>query len=576
MRPVEWALKLRDNFAPVGQRIVATFGKIGAAAKRLGERGLKAASKGVDSLRKKVNEAAPKLAKWAALGLAGAAGGLAYAGKALAIDAQAFKDSTLLATKALLKSDALAGSAYKRMLDFAHFFGEDPTDAIQRFNKALADGFSARDAEKLLQAFGDLKLVTPDISPDSLLGAFGEIRKKGKLELGDFQSAVSAAGLNLTLAYEAIGKKIGKNAKQVEALIASGRVRSDVGLVGLLDAINQRTNSSQAGEKLAEYAKSTSGLVARLKNLPQQFILRMTADDSPIKGTLSRLLEQLDPNSPNGKKIIGALDSALKSIGETISTWATPEGIDKLTKGIGQVIEAAPKVIKAIGAVSSAVLVVVDAFSSFRDNVRFLWAEFKRGSALLAGLVTPVLGLINPFAAFGVAVYTAGKIVVGTVPKIVSAISGVAKDALKWGGEIANGLLKGVTDKWDALVAKIKSLAGQLPASVKKALGIASPSKVFAAEVGQHIPGGIGKGVVDAVPSMEAQIVHAIDTSRGAVASSVSNVSTSTSSTTNNTKTVTPTVSIGQVVFGDGDRGQRREQVRELVSALERAALANG
>ena len=191
MDAVKWALSLEDRVSPAGKKIAGTFGKISDGAKRLGDRGLATAKNGLTSFAAKITEITPKMAKWGALAAVAAGVGLAGAGAKMAADAIGFRDSAMLSMRALLRSDQAAADAYQRMLKLAHLFGEDPTEAILKFNNALAAGFSPRDAEKLLQAFGDLKLVTPHVNADALVGAFGEIRKKGVLELSDFQSAVA-------------------------------------------------------------------------------------------------------------------------------------------------------------------------------------------------------------------------------------------------------------------------------------------------------------------------------------------------------------------------------------------------
>jgi len=573
MDSVKWALELIDKVSPAGKKIAGTFGKFTDAAKKLGDKGLKVATKGLTALGDKIVEVAPKVAKWAALGLATATGGLIVAGGKLVADAIGFKDSTLIATRALLKSDQAAAGAYKRMLDFAHYFGEDPTDAIKRFNNALASGFSASDAEKLLQAFGDLKLVTPNINPDALVGAFGAIRAKAKLELGDFQSAVSAAGLNLTLAYEAIGKKIGKNAKEVEMLIGSGRVNAQVGLIGLLDAINQRTNSTKTGEKLAEYANTASGLVEKLKNLPQQFALRLTADDSPLKGTLQKLLGELDPDGPNGKRIIGALDTAFTKIGGLLQSWATPEGIEKLSKTLSGVLDAAPKIIKALGIVGGAVITVTDAFTGFGDNVRFLWAEFKRGSVILGGWAASVVAGLNPIMGLGIWIYSVGKSVADAVPKIATALGDLVTRAKNWGGNVADGFLEGIKARWANVISKLKGLLDLLPDAAKKALGIASPAKKFM-PVGRWSAEGVGAGFVGALPSVNDTISDGL---QGTVASGLASVSNMTMSST---RSMADNSRRSSIQFGDiivqearNARDMARGFGREMTRQLELANL---
>lgn len=576
MDTVKWALELQDKVSPAGKKILASFNKFGDSAKKLATKGLTGASKGFSKLSEKIAEATPKLAKWAAIGLAAGATGLAYAGARLLADAAGFRDATMVATKALLKSGDAASTAYARMLDFAKVFGEDPKEALGKFNAALAAGFSPRDAEKLLQAFGDLRLVTPNINADSLIGAFGTIRSKARVELGDFQAAVTAGGLNVQLAYEALGKRLGVSAKEAERMLGAGRVDASTGLVGLIDAINKRTNSSKVGEKLTEYANTASGLVERLKNLPQQYMLRLSADDSPIKGTLTKLLAQLDPDSPNGKKIIGALDAALTSIGTLLSTWATPEGIEKLTKMITKVITAAPKVISAIDKVAGAINTISDAFDSFGDNCNFLWAEFKRGDAIVTAMALVLALPLAPAILLHKALRNVGDFFTTDLPKAWDSLKDFAKKAADWGGNVVDGFWTGIKEKWAGLLSKMKGLLNLLPDAAKKALGIASPAKSFM-PIGRFSAEGVGVGFDRAMPQLHDTIGDGL---AGTVATGIgaaTSVSSSVSSTSiDSSRRGSPVVvHVGDVSFDgvrDG-RGAAQSFVRELRRELEFADL---
>ena len=57
----------------------------------------------------------------------------------------------------------------------------------------------------------------------------------------------------------------------------------------------------------------------------------------------------------------------------------------------------------------------------------------------------------------------------------------------------------------------MKNLANSLFQGAKDALGIHSPSKVFADEVGKWIPPGIGEGMEDAMPDLERQMGDELD-----------------------------------------------------------------
>lgn len=63
------------------------------------------------------------------------------------------------------------------------------------------------------------------------------------------------------------------------------------------------------------------------------------------------------------------------------------------------------------------------------------------------------------------------------------------------GTAIVEGIKTGITSAWEGLKTLLSGLANGLPGPVKAALGINSPSKVFADTVGAQIPAGIAAGI---------------------------------------------------------------------------------
>ena len=63
------------------------------------------------------------------------------------------------------------------------------------------------------------------------------------------------------------------------------------------------------------------------------------------------------------------------------------------------------------------------------------------------------------------------------------------------GSSIVEGIWSGISSGWSWLTGKVSNLASSLFESAKNALGINSPSKVFADEVGKWIPAGIAVGI---------------------------------------------------------------------------------
>ena len=73
---------------------------------------------------------------------------------------------------------------------------------------------------------------------------------------------------------------------------------------------------------------------------------------------------------------------------------------------------------------------------------------------------------------------------------------------------MVDGIAEGISSGATKVIDSITGVADGAVNAAKKALGIASPSKVFNAEVGQHIAGGIAGGV-DEGSSEIAQSIEA-------------------------------------------------------------------
>lgn len=99
----------------------------------------------------------------------------------------------------------------------------------------------------------------------------------------------------------------------------------------------------------------------------------------------------------------------------------------------------------------------------------------------------------------------------GFVNNIVSGLSGLPDQMITIGSNIVTGIWNGISSGWDWLIEKVKDLAGNLVQGAKDALGINSPSRVFAREIGQWLPPGIGIGFDEAFPDLESQMGEDMD-----------------------------------------------------------------
>ncbi len=80
------------------------------------------------------------------------------------------------------------------------------------------------------------------------------------------------------------------------------------------------------------------------------------------------------------------------------------------------------------------------------------------------------------------------------------------KSFLDVGKQIVEGIKKGISDAWQGLVNWFGEKISGLVGGVKSLLGIESPSKVFANEVGQWIPAGIAEGIEKGMGAVNSAI----------------------------------------------------------------------
>lgn len=84
----------------------------------------------------------------------------------------------------------------------------------------------------------------------------------------------------------------------------------------------------------------------------------------------------------------------------------------------------------------------------------------------------------------------------------IDIVSGIPGEMLDIGKNIVNGVWNGIQSLAGTLWNNVTSFFSGIVDGVKNTLGIASPSKVFASEVGAWIPPGVGEGIEDAMPGL--------------------------------------------------------------------------
>ncbi len=207
---------------------------------------------------------------------------------------------------------------------------------------------------------------------------------------------------------------------------------------------------------------------------------------------LSILMEQLPQLLNIGEGIVNTLvDGIVATLPGLVQTALDlcVEFVNNLLSQLPTILESGKNILLKL--IDGIRLVFPDLLSSAGDAVIELLAGIASNlpSILEAGfdLISElIIGIGNAFPDILVA---AGEL----VNKLWNAI--IQTDWLQLGKDIINGLINGLGQMGNALWEAAKNVARSVLDSIKKALGIASPSKVMAAEVGRFIPPGVAVGI---------------------------------------------------------------------------------
>lgn len=197
-----------------------------------------------------------------------------------------------------------------------------------------------------------------------------------------------------------------------------------------------------------------------------------------------------------GKKAITALSNGIKAMGGAIKTAGK-----NVVQWITNALKNLPSQLLNLGKT---------ALTSMRNGITSMAGAIRAaGGNILTAIVNAVKALPSRLLTFGKnAISSLGNAIsngIGTVRSkatslfngIVSAAQSIPGKMVSIGKNIIQGVISGISSMVGALYNSIKNAMSGLVDKAKKALGINSPSKVFANTVGVAIPEGIEKGLND-------------------------------------------------------------------------------
>jgi len=182
-------------------------------------------------------------------------------------------------------------------------------------------------------------------------------------------------------------------------------------------------------------------------------------------------------------RLWGAMVSAWNTVKTNVTNW-TRTAVDNAVR----FFTALPGRVR--NAVSNLWGAMSGAFTRARTNAT------NSASSLVSGTVAWLRGLPGK----------ARAAIAGVPGQIKSVFSGAGSWLYSAGRNILSGLTRGMRGAIGAAIAAAKNAAQQVINGLKSALGIGSPSKVAADEVGRWIPPGITQGIARQMPREQSRI----------------------------------------------------------------------
>ena len=513
--------------------------------------------------------AAAAVAGAALLGIGAAAvaglGALTFMG----VKAAASMEQTQIQFKSLLGSAELGNKVLQDLLNFAaatpfEFLDITPV-AARFFNLAEVLGMAKTQVTDFLTVVGDIASVTGGgaFAMERVAFAMGQIASKGRLSAQDLNQIGDAlVGFNVRAG---IAAELGLSTADTMKAMEAGTIDAQTGLRALMAAMAKFPGAAGAMEAQSQ---TLIGLFSTFKDTVKLALIEAFTPVIPeIKTALAQVTPIIGDAVKALAPVLGGLLTALlKLLGPLIKVFAVllaplvkalgeaidnidPKVWDQLALAMAQLAEALVPLIPLlveflIGTLEIAIPLILllaqvlkllspvfnfmtDAIHEFNRAMAAIdWAKV---GAAIAGFFTDLWGHITGFFsdvgagiaalpdAFKMAFEGMVNIGVAKITQLVGFIRGIPARILTAVGNLGTLLVNAGRDVVIGLWNGMKSMTGWITDHVrgfirmiieagKKALGIGSPSKVMADQVGRWIPPGIGMGIEQAMPGLRAQL----------------------------------------------------------------------
>ncbi len=320
---------------------------------------------------------------------------------------------------------------------------------------------------------------------NQLGGIIDRSKRFGRIQINPFE--LQGTGIKFEGVAAALAKNLNVPIETAKKALFEGRVKINDGAKAIRDAVDARFGEINArkmlsltviAEKVREtFAKLTTGIkIEALGAALQHFFKLFDSEETGTGKGLKALVDVL------GNGLIKGL-VALAPAAELV-----------FARFIGLLLDVTIMALKAGIAIKKSF--VGDALRSLftaEHAVTALKVAFYGSLAVLGLFAAGVAVMLAPLALVGAAVYGVVNAFDG-LKSVGATLADLADDAVDYGKDLVAGFVDGIKGGYSALKGAIGDMADSVKSSFKNALGISSPSKVFA-KFGEQTAEGYALGI---------------------------------------------------------------------------------
>ena len=399
---------------------------------------------------------------------------------------------------------------------------------------------------------------------DKIAGMVVEFQDAIRMRQGISDLRMELRGTGVTS--DEVATSLGVTEKQLQAMAASGRNLSKIG-DAIQDSIIKKgiapmqkmsaswdTISKKLHENIARIFEGIAGTEGfkQFANSMQVLVGVFGQATESGKGMQSEMTGLFDTVLRSAAGVVE--DLAIAVIYARIEWLEFRIAIKPVVKAIGEVIDTFKEM-----------FVVKDEITGATESTQFFSDAMLGLKSVLVAIAVVIGGFVFGVILIGATLSALVGIIARFAGEAWAAFAEWVSSAWSIGSDFVSGLWEGIKQGWASMIAKVKGLVDMLPAAVKTALGIHSPSRVMAA-IGLSVADGMAVGIDKGSPRVEGA-------TRGLSSVAVSGAAKGAAPSPAKGGLV---INVGGIVIGGGGADMMRLTEDAVVSLFERVALTQG